>query len=293
MKRGTGNPWGRLGLPARVGWLVVGGYGVAAALVVASSVWGWQGAYATRPIDEIVSVLCLVFTAGCAGYAARFAADRRRLGWLALVIALLGWAVGEVIWAVYEARPELEHATHPAAAEIVLLFYPVGAMASLILLTDRIHRFWQLFLDGAIVASSLFVTSWVFALDKLIREGGNSLLTTFTHIFADVIVITTALVMLSRARPGRRASLNLLAGGIATIGVADIAIVFQTGIGSYHTGDLVDVTFRKGGDLERHGRWPPGHCYHQAMPSSTLRQFPDDGVKSLSKHAVGKIALEV
>ena len=242
MKRGTGNPWGRLGLPARVGWLVVGGYGVAAALVVASSVWGWQGAYATRPIDEIVSVLCLVFTAGCAGYAARFAADRRRSGWLALVIALLSWAVGEVIWAVYEARPELEHATHPAAAEIVLLFYPVGAMASLILLTDRIHRFWQLFLDGAIVASSLFVTSWVFALDKLIREGGNSLLTTFTHIFADVIVITTALVMLSRARPGRRASLNLLAGGIATIGVADIVIVFQTGIGSYHTGDLVDVT---------------------------------------------------
>ena len=242
MKRGTGNPWARLGLPARVGWLVVGGYGVAAALVVASSVWGWQGAYATRPIDEIVSVLCLVFTAGCAGYAARFAADRRRLGWLALVIALLGWAVGEVIWAVYEARPELEHATHPAAAEIVLLFYPVGAMASLTLLTDRIHRFWQLLLDGAIVASSLFVTSWVFALDKLIREGGNSLLTTFTHIFADVVVITTAFVMLSRARPGRRPSLNLFAGGIATIGVADIVIVFQTGVGSYHTGDLVDVT---------------------------------------------------
>jgi diguanylate cyclase (GGDEF)-like protein len=242
MKRGTGNPWGRLGLPARVGWLVVGGYGVAAALVVASSVWGWQGAYATRPIDEIVSVLCLVFAAGCAGYAARFAADRRRLGWLALVIALLSWAVGEVIWAVYEARPEIEHATHPAAAEIVLLFYPVGAMASLILLTDRIHRFWQLLLDGAIVASSLFVTSWVFALDKLIREGGNSQLTTFTHIFADVVVITTALVMLSRARPGRRASLNLLAGGIATIGIADIVIVFQTGIGSYHAGDLVDVT---------------------------------------------------
>jgi diguanylate cyclase (GGDEF)-like protein len=34
----------------------------------------------------------------------------------------------------------------------------------------------------------------------------------------------------------------LFAGGIATIGVADIVIVFQTGVGSYHTGDLVDVT---------------------------------------------------
>src|SRR5262249_6033145 len=37
-------------------------------------------------------------------------------------------------------------------------------------------------------------------------------------------------------------SLNVLAGGIATIGVADIVIVFQTGVGSYHTGDLVDLT---------------------------------------------------
>ena len=32
-----------------------------------------------------------------------------------------------------------------------------------------------------------------------------------------------------------------MAGGITTIGVADIVIVFQTGVGSYHTGDLVDL----------------------------------------------------
>ena len=242
MERDAGNVWRRFGLPARVGWLVVGGYGLAAALVVASWAWGWQGAYATRPIDEIVSVLCLVFAAGCASYAARFAVGRRRLGWLALATGLLGWAVGEVIWAVYDVRPEFEHAAHPAAAEIVLILYPFGAMASLTLLTDRIHRFRQLLLDGAIVASSLFVTSWVFVLDKLIREGSSSELATFAHIFADVIVITTAFVMLSRTRPGRRPSLNLFAGGIATIGVADIVIVFQTGVGSYHTGDLVDVT---------------------------------------------------
>ena len=107
MEHGAENVWRRFALPARVGWLVLGGYGVAAALVVASSVWGWRGAYATRPIDEIVSVLSLVFAAGCAGHAARFAVGRRRFGWLALVTALLGWAVGEVIWAVYDVRPEI------------------------------------------------------------------------------------------------------------------------------------------------------------------------------------------
>jgi len=241
MKRWTGNPWQRLGLPARLGWLVVGGYGIAAALVVASSVWGWQGAYATRPIDEIVSVLSLLFAAGCAGHAARAAVGRRRFGWLALVTGLLGWAVGEVIWAVYDVRPELDHAVHPAAAEIVLVLYPIGAIASFVLLSDRFHGIWQLVLDGVIVATSLFAVSWVFVLDKQLREDSGSRPVTLTHIFADAVVITTALVMLSRARPGRRPSLNLLAGGVATIGLADIVVVFQTGVGSYHTGDLVDV----------------------------------------------------
>ena len=96
-------------------------------------------------------------------------------------------------------------------------------------------------LDGLIVATSLFVVSWVFVLDKLLREGSGSRLATLAHIFADIILITTAILMLSRARPGRRPSLSLLAGGIATIGVADIVMVFQTGIGSYHASDLADL----------------------------------------------------
>jgi diguanylate cyclase len=241
MKGWTQNAWRRLGLPARVGWLVVAGYGVAMMLVAASSVWGWQGPYTTRPVDQFVSVLCLVFAAACAGRAARFAVGARRFGWLALTTALLGWAVGEVIWAAYEARPELEHAIHPAAAEIVLLLYPVGAMASLLLLANRIRHFWRQVLDGLIVTTSLFVVSWVFALEKLLREDSGSRPTTLAHIFADVILITTAILTLSRSRSGDRPSLSLLAGGITTIGLADIVIVFQTGVGSYHTGDLVDL----------------------------------------------------
>ena len=73
MPRLTGPPNRRLGLPVLVGCLVVGLYGVAALLFVASSFWGWRGAY------EVVSVLCLVFAAACAGRAARSAAGRRTL----------------------------------------------------------------------------------------------------------------------------------------------------------------------------------------------------------------------
>ncbi|MBV8787035.1 MAG: diguanylate cyclase, partial [Mycobacterium sp.] len=242
MKRWTGNPWRRFGLPAPIGWLVVGGYGIAAVLVAASSLLGWEGAYATRPVDEVVSVLCLAFAAACAGYAANQGVGRRRIGWLALVIALLGWAVGEVIWAVYELRPEMDHATHPATAEIVLLLYPFGAIASLILLSNvSRHSPRRLVLDGVIVATSLFVVSWVFVLHKQLDERNGSQLATVAQVFADVVLMTTAILMLSRVRPGDGPSRNLLAGGILTVGIADIAMVFETGIGSYHVSILADL----------------------------------------------------
>src|SRR5947209_385767 len=223
MTRWTGNPWRRFGLSARAGWFVVAGYTAAAALVVASPVWGWKAADATRPVDDVVMVLCVVFAAASSGYAARFDLGRRRYGWLALMTALLGWAGGQVIWAVYEVRPELEHANHPAAAEAVFLLYPIGAMASLTLLSHLSRQSpRRLVLDGLIVATSLFVVSWVFVLDKQLRQDSGSRLGTLTEVFADVVLMTTAILILSRLRSHDLPSRGLLAGGIATISVSDI-----------------------------------------------------------------------
>ncbi|VAZ99256.1 diguanylate cyclase domain-containing protein [Mycobacterium pseudokansasii] len=242
MKRGTPNPWGRFGLPARAGWLVGGGYTIAVALTAAISIGGWPGGYLARPVNQLVPVLSLLFTAGCAGNAARCAGGRRRLGWLALTAALAGWTVGEVICALSEVCPQLDHAAHPTAAEMALWWYPVGATASLVLLSDSVRRVpWRLILDGVIVATSLFVASWVFILNKVVRDASSSRPVIFTHVFADVVVMTVAILVLSRTLSGARPSLSLLAGGITVIGGVDIVIVFQTGIGGYHTGELVDL----------------------------------------------------
>ncbi|MCV7103067.1 bifunctional diguanylate cyclase/phosphodiesterase [Mycobacterium palustre] len=238
----TGNPWRRFGLSARVGWLVAGGYGVAAVLVASSSAFGWRGRYGARPVDEAVFAVCLLVAAGCAGYAARFSTGRRRFGWLALLAALAGWAFGEALWSVYEVRPDVEHATHPAAAEAVFTVYPVGAMASLVLLSHLSrHSPRRLVLDGLIVATSLFVISWVFVLDDQLRRDSGSRLATLMEIFADVVLLTTGILMLSRVRSHDLPSRGLLAGGIATIAASDIVMVFLTGMGSYHLGDLSDL----------------------------------------------------
>ena len=240
MKRGTRSARRHFGLPAGIGWLVFAVYSVAALLVATS--WAW-GDNAARRVDELVTVSCLVFAAACAGKAARCDLGRGRFGWLALVTALLGWAVGEIAWAADDGRPELAHATNPAAAEIVLLFYPVGAMAALVLLSKLTRRSPQrrLLLDGVIVWISLFVVSWVFVLHKQLASDSSLQPATLVHIFADVLLLTTAILMLSRVRPGDPLSRSLLAGGITAIAVADITTVFQTGIGSYHVSDLADL----------------------------------------------------
>lgn len=243
MKRWTGMPCPFTGLPLGLAAAVVGGYVLAAGLVIASYVGEWQGLYATRPAVQVVTVACLAFAAACACRAARHAVGRRRYGWLALVVALAGWAAGEIIWSVYDVRPDFEHASHPAAAEIVLLLYPLGVFASMLLMSNTDgHNLWRLVLDGVIVSTSLWVASWVFVLDKLLKTNSSSRPVTVVHVGADVVLMTTAILLLSRGRPGGRRSVNLLAGGVATIMLADMLVLFQTGIGSYHTGDVVDVS---------------------------------------------------
>lgn len=136
MKRWAVNPWRRAGVPAPAGWLLAGVYGTAGLLILLSSLWGWRDPYGTHPVNGFVIAVCLAIAATYAGRAARCKPPRQRYGWLALVTALLGWAAGEVIWAVYDVRPEVDHATHPASTEFVLLLWPIGAMASLVLLSQ-------------------------------------------------------------------------------------------------------------------------------------------------------------
>src|ERR1700744_634665 len=242
MKGWTGNPFAHFGLPARVGWMVVGAYGAAGVLVEASWVWHWEGTYPKAPVDEMGSVTCLLFAALCAGYAAHFAVGRCRYGWLAMVTALLGWAAGEVLWTVDSRRPDIGHTVPPAAAELALGLFPIGALIGLPLLSPLSrHSPRRLVLDGLIVATSLFVVSWVFVIEKQFAEDSSSRPATLAQVFADVVMMTTGILMLSRVRPGALPSRSLVAAGVVTIAAADIAMVFETGVGGYHVGQLAEL----------------------------------------------------
>ena len=61
-----------------------------------------------------------------------------------------------------------------------------------------------------------------------LREDAGSRPATLVHVFDDFVLMTTALIMLSRSRPGDRPSRGLLACGILIISAADIGEWGQT-----------------------------------------------------------------
>jgi diguanylate cyclase len=228
----------RLRSLGRVGWVVGVVYALGLLVMVAWAEFGWEDAYKTRPVDELVYLVCLVTAAACAGLAVRSARGRKRYGWLAMIIAFSAWAVAEVIRLFEEFRPEIRP-WHPSLAGALLMTYPLGAYASMLML----HGFGKpprrrAVLDGVVVATSLFVVSWVFVLGDLHGVGPAST-ETVLHICLDVVVLTTSILVCSR--PGGRLSLNVLAAGITTLGLADIIGVYAAGSGGYHSGGWIDI----------------------------------------------------
>jgi diguanylate cyclase (GGDEF)-like protein len=238
MKRWAGAAWRRFARLGRIGWIAAAVYGGAMALMTAWAVLSWEDAAAAKPVDEFLYLVCLLFAIGCAAKAARSAVGRRRYGWLTLVAALLAWVVGEAVHIFEEIRPA-GHPWQPSMTQMVLVVFPLGIYACLLLLGDLENApRKRVVLDGIIVASSLFVVSWVCVLRNLSDEGGGTG-ETVLHVAVDVVVMTTAILVWSR--PLGRVSVTVLAAGVTTIEAADIASVYLAGVGGYHDGGLVDV----------------------------------------------------
>ena len=226
----------RLARLGRLGSIAAAVFCGAAALMAVWALLSWEGGYHTKSLDEIGYLVCLVFAAGCAAMAARSATGRLRYGWLALVVALSAWALGMVVRIFEEIRVD-GHLYHPTLSQGVLMVFPVAAYACLLLMgdLDKAPR-RRMVLDGIIVATSLFAVSWVCVLRNLPDEVSG---VTILHITTDVVLMTTAILVWSR--PLARLSVTVLAAGITTIEIADIAGIYMAGVGGYHDGGLVDV----------------------------------------------------
>ena len=224
----------------------------AAAVFAVYALWilsgGSQGA-TLRIVDDLVLTVLALAAAISTALAARAAQGRLRTAWTALSLGFAAFATGEIIWTFYELTG---HTTpFPSPADAAFLLFPVGACVGLLLFPAERNAGsrGRVLIDGVIVAGSLFLISWVTVLERLYHQPATNQLNfviSFAYPVTDLLILTVSAVVLVRAAVQQRLVLTLLTLGLACIALADSGYAYQTAIGQYASGNVVDIGWAAG-----------------------------------------------
>ncbi|RYU10250.1 GGDEF domain-containing protein [Nocardioides iriomotensis] len=169
--------------------------------------------------------------------------DRHPRAWRWLSLGVGAWAAGQVVWTCYEVTGT--EVPFPSLSDVGFLIFPIASGVGLLLwlgsqstLAARARDV----LDGAIIALSLLVLSWVTSLGSVVAEGGSDWLSTglsMAYPIGDVILGTLVLLAVARGRREERDVLVVLALGLGALALADSAYLYLVSIGSYTSADVV------------------------------------------------------
>ena len=204
----------------------------------------WGGYPVAKTVADYGLLVFAVFAAGCSALAAASAEGRQRRAWICLTVGLAGWAGGEALWMFYERV--LHQAPFPSLADAGYLLFPVGAGLAMVLFPIGYsgHSRVRFLLDGFIVAGALFEISWVLVMRGVYDAGGTSafaLALSLAYPIADIAILTVALLVLARARTGRRTTLAMLSAGVVMMALSDSAFAYLTAHDAYYSGHVIDI----------------------------------------------------
>ena len=158
----------------------------------------------------------------------------------------------------------------PSLADVGFLGFPIAAAIGLMMMlgtqSHELAARGRDVLDGAIIAGSLLVLSWVTALGTVVADGGELLPLTLSLAYpaGDLILGTLVLLALARGAVGERSTLAVLALGLGGLAISDSAYVYLVSNGAYSSADLVS------------SGWVVGFLF-VAAAAATVR--PIDGVE--------------
>jgi diguanylate cyclase (GGDEF)-like protein/PAS domain S-box-containing protein len=197
--------------------------------------------YTLSAVPLVAGVSCIVTS--------RKNSDRFRLVWLLLGLSALSWGIGQCVWTYYEAIRG-EAVPFPSLADAgYLTAVPLAASAMMLLPagTRSMAGRARMVLDGLIVASGVFLVSWIVVLDRTFHTDAGGVLKQFLSLGypgGDVVIVTIVLYAILRARQtGRRTplSLSFVAIGLISLAVADSGFTYLTSIGAYYSGHPIDT----------------------------------------------------
>ncbi len=167
-----------------------------------------------------------------------------RVPWLLLGTALLLWTAGDLYYLAFLSG--LDEIPIPSASDpLYLAFYPVSYVALGLVLRARMDRFrGNLWLDGVIAALAVAALGAAVILDEVIdTTGGNALViaTNLAYPLADLLLLALVVVMFGLTGWRFDRTWALVAAGFAVFAVTDSVYLYQTAVGTYVEGELLDV----------------------------------------------------
>ncbi|QNN54453.1 GGDEF domain-containing protein [Nocardioides mesophilus] len=166
--------------------------------------------------------------------------------WRALALGVGSWAAGQLVWTWYEVVLGTE-VPFPSLADVGFLLFPILTGVGLLdWLGDQSQAHAAArgrdVLDGAIIAVSLLVLSWVTSLGAAAADssdGSTGLALSVAYPISDVILGTLVLLAVTRGRSAERPVLLLLALGLGALALADSAYLYLVSLGDYTSADVV------------------------------------------------------
>jgi diguanylate cyclase (GGDEF)-like protein len=124
--------------------------------------------------------------------------------------------------------------------------FPLAATVALVIwLGGRSHQLvarGRDVMDGAIIAGSLLVLSWVTTLGSVVAAGASSrssLILSLAYPVGDLMIATLVMIALVRGATTERTTLALLVLGLGGLSLSDSAYVYLVSTGAYTSGDVI------------------------------------------------------
>ncbi len=168
----------------------------------------------------------------------------RRNPWMPMGSAFLAYAVGDVLWFLYDLRGLTPVGTPADVA--YMLFYPLMIAGVLKLRQPGRQRLERLAvgLDLGIMLAAGFALIWTLMLRERVEAGTwgeGTWLTALAYPFADLVLIWAALFALLDPAGGPARGVGwLLTGGAAIDLLTNLCYAIQVDAGGYHTGAILD-----------------------------------------------------
>jgi signal transduction histidine kinase len=223
-----------------------------AGIMIFGAVFAWLlwsgdlGRRATVALDDLSQAGAALIAAGFATRAALRSSGRVRAGWALLAAAMFAWGAGQAIWSLEEVflriaipSPSISDLGYLAAIPL-----EVAAVLTFPFTPGRFGAILRMLLDGLLIATALFLISYLLVLQQVIQASHSSNLGLALNVAYPVgDVATCAVVFLALSRSGRRLRLPMaiLGAAFVLIAVSDSFFAYATAAGFYASGTWLDA----------------------------------------------------